>query len=179
MSNDLSDKLALMKAQTRSRAELQEKRHDDRQRDIVLQNQLKGIERQAQGETNIEVIKLQHELDVEVRKRNRKDTLFYKDLDLQEFIKQQQVQQSHLLEEIHHTTFSTVLEKAILMIVSARLDDRKRLDTHLIDKDKKTHETTEQMRLEEFRAKLAIKFGEDKTEDILSILEKNIEEWSK
>lgn len=175
--DDLGQKLELLKEQTRTKSALLEKRHEERKQEILLQNQLKALGTTAQGETSIEVIKLQHDLDVDVRQRDRDDTLFYKDLDLQEFIKKQQLTQSHLLEEIQHTTVSTILEKAILMIVSARLDDSKRSDVHLIDKDKKTHDTTEQMRLEAFRSELAVKYGEDKAEEILSVLERNIDAW--
>ena len=174
---DLSQKLALLREQTRTRTALQEKRHEERKQEILLQNQLKSIGDTAKGESDIEVIKLQHELDVEVRERDRSDTLFYKDLDLQEFIKTQQVKQSHLLEEIHHTTVSTILEKAILMIIGAKLDHKKRESTHSIDKDQKTHETDQQMRLEKFRAELSVQYGEAKADDILSVLEKNIDEW--
>ena len=172
-SDDLSQKLAILNEQTKSRLETQQQRHEDRKQELILQSQLK----QTPNDSDPEIIKLRHKLDIEIRQRNREDAVFYGNIDLQDFIKRQQLTQSHLLEEIHHTTFSTILEKAILMILSARIERSQSKDTHEYSKDKKTHDTTQQMRFEEFKAELAVKFGEAKAEDILSILERNIEDW--
>lgn len=174
-SDDLDNKLALLSAQTKGRTEALQQQHENRTQQILLQNQL----RPTPADSDPEIIKLRHELDIEIRKRDRDDTVFYKNIDLQDFIKRQQVSQSHLLEEIHHTTFSTILEKAILMIIGAKLERKGSQDKHEQKKDEKTHDTTEQMRLEKFRAELTLQFGEAKADDILSVLERNIDDWEK
>jgi len=180
MSPDsLDQKLALLREQTKTRSILQERRHEERKQEILLQSILKNNNQSVQVEESIEVIKLKHNLDLEVRQRDRADSIFYKNLDIQEFIKTQQLNQNHLLEEIHHTTVSTILEKAILMILESRLDGTKRADIHEKDKDKKKQQTDEQIRLEQFRAELALKYGEEKAEDILNILKENVGEWEK
>ncbi len=173
--DDLNQKLATISAQTKGRLETQSQRHEDRKQEILLQNQLKS----TPTDSDPEIIKLRHELDIQIRQRNRDDAIFYGNIDLQDFIKRQQVSQSHLLEEIHHTTFSTILEKAILMIISARLERVGGQDKHEQKMTEKTHDTGEQMRLEKFRAELTLQFGEAKTDDILSILERNIDDWDR
>lgn len=173
MRDDLEQKLAVIRAQTQQRQSLQEDRHHERKQEILLQNQL----RQSPHETNLEALQLKHALDPEVRARDKADAIFYKNIDLIEFIKTQQVKQTHLLEEIHHTTLSSILEKAILMILSARLDDQKRLSNHVQEKDKQTHQTNEQMRLEQFRADLNHRFGTQTTEEIMTMIEQHKDEW--
>ncbi len=173
MSDDLEQKLAVIREQTRQRQALQEDRHAERKQEIMLQNSL----RQSANETSLEALQLKHELDPEIRERDKADAIFYKNIDLIEFIKAQQVKQNHLLEEIHHTTLSSILEKAILMILSARLDDQKRHSSHAQEKDKQTHQTNEQMRLEQFRADLNHRFGEQTTEEIMKMINQHQDEW--
>lgn len=175
-SDDLDNKLALLSAQTKGRTEALQQQHENRTQQILLQNQLKNA---VPTDSDPEIIKLRHQLGIETRQLDREDAVFYGNMDLQDFIKRQQVTQSHLLEEIQHTTVSTILEKAILMILSSKLESKSGKEAHEQGKDKKTHDTTQQMRFEEFRAELTVKFGEAKAEEVLAILERNIGEWEK
>ena len=179
MSEDLSDKLALLKAKNSTEMAKLEARSEQRKQEILLQNTLRANEAQNKGEMSLEAIRLLHQLDPEKRERDREDTLFYKNLDLQELIKAETMRQGHRLEEIHHTTFSSILEQAILMIVRHRLEDKERASKHLLEKDKKSHDTKEQMKLEKFRAVLAVEYGEAKADDMIKILAENREKWDK
>ncbi len=173
MVDDLETKLAVIREQTRQKQTLQEERHNERKQEIQLHNE----SRHATLENSLEVIQLKHDLDPEVRERDRADSIFYKNIDLIEFIKTQQVRQNHLLEEIHHTTLSSILEKAILMILSSKLDNDKRQSSHEQDKDTLTHQTTQQIRLEQFKADLNRQYGEKTAADILGMVEQFQDEF--
>ncbi len=172
MSEDLDKKLALLREQTRAKTQLQEQRHSERQEQLILQKELKN-EGQAQHlEDSIEVIKLKHQLDPEVRERDRDDKVFYENLDIQKFFKTEQLQQNHRLEEIHHTTIATIMEKAIIMLLGAKIEEKGRAGSHGQIKDKITHETDQQMRIEEFRAELAMKYGQEKADEMMNFIKK-------
>lgn len=128
-------------------------------------------------EDALEVIRLRHDLDVEVRERDRDDAVFYGNLNLQSFINKEKLKQSHLLEEIHHTALAQVFEKAILMILETKLADRTRISSHYVEKDLISHKTDEEMRFEQFKTELSAQFGEMQAEEIMRVIRENRSRW--
>lgn len=189
--NDFEQKMALLNKRLKANENLFLKRAEQKQRELSTQNESKALNSVFNKEEALEVIRLKHELDPEVRERGRGDKVFYENIDLQAYLKRSEADTENSLKIIRETALYEILKKVtdyrakkklFLQKESARGNERiheKKIAvlSHELEKDRMTHETDEKIRFAYAMAELKRKFGDLTKEEIFNLINAHKKEW--
>lgn len=138
MTMDVDEQIRLLGEKTNAKREEQKLKIAARKEDMELLSNLRREEREESTALSTEVIKLKHRLEPELRDLDRKDRVFYANIDLQEY-KERAITDKYIRSgDVQQVTRSTIIANSTDIYLK-RLAEQKRLDQE--------HQQTEKLKI--------------------------------
>ena len=138
MTMDVDEQIRLLGEKTNAKREEQKLKNAAKKGDMELLSQLRSKEKDEAAALSTEVIKLKHRLEPELRDLDRKDRVFYANIDLQEY-KERAITDKYIRSgDVQQVTRSTIIANSTDIYLK-RLAEQKRLDQE--------HQQTEKLKI--------------------------------